>query len=123
MIGGGPGRYVVHVDDNVLVEDRGFWVRGENEARMIVTPGTATSLSVLVRNGPAPGPVAVRIADQEQTLEMAAREERRFRVPLVGDQAFVPIAIYPAVGFRPSRYNPRSRDRRWLGSWVEITLD
>ena len=122
-IGGVPGRYVVHLDDNVLVEDRGLWVRGETEARMVVTPGTATSLGVLVRNGRVPGPVSVRIADEEQTTEMAAREELRFRVPLAGDQPFLPIEIYSARGFRPSDHTPGSRDRRWLGSWVQVTLD
>ena len=114
------GRYVIHIDDNIWAEGDGFWVRGGRSSSVHVSPGGATRLRVRIRNGDAPGPVALDLAGQHQVLELAAGEVHEVDLRLTGDELTIPLTIMPTNGSRPIEHDPTSRDRRWLGCLVML---
>ena len=118
-----PGRYAVYLDDNVYMKPTGFWVRGGRSASMHVSPNGASQLRVTVRNGAEGGPVTVEIDGTRDVLELARGETHELRLPLTGRELTLPLRFEPVNGFRPSERNPESRDTRWLGSRVELSLD
>ena len=119
-----PGRYAIHVDDNVYPElTNGFWVRGGRSASVHVSPNGASMLRVTIQNGAVPGPVTVEVDGTLEVLELRRGETREYRVPLTGNEVTVPLRFEPINGFRPSERNPESADTRWLGCRVVLELE
>ena len=122
-IGDEAGRYVFHLDDHSWVEPGGFWVRGGRAASILVSPDGASVLFVTIQNGAEPGPVTVEFAGRRERVTLDGWAERRFRIPLGGDEGLVPITITAANGFRPIIVDPTSRDERWLGCFVRLSFE
>lgn len=118
-----PGQYAIHVDDNVFVERDGFWVRGGRSAALHVSPNGASQLRVTIRNGAARGPVTLEIDGTREVLELGSGETHEVSLALTGRELTVPLTIEPINGFRPSERNPESRDTRWLGCRVHLSLE
>ena len=118
-----PGRYAMYLDDNVYMEPAGFWVRGGRSASMHVTPNGASQLRVLLRNGAEAGQVTLEVDGRREVLELDRGEAHEVRLSLTGKELTVLLRFEPVNGFRPSERNPESRDTRWLGSHVRLSLD
>ncbi len=67
--------------------------------------------------------MTVEIDGTRDVLELARGETHELRLPLTGRELTLPLRFEPVNGFRPSERNPESRDTRWLGSRVELSLD
>ena len=122
-IGDEAGRHAFHLDNHIYVEPGGFWVRGGRAASILVSPDGASGLFVTIQNGAETGPVTVEIAGCRERVTLDGWEERRFRIPLGGDEVLVPITITAANGFRPDMVDPASRDERWLGCFVRLSFE
>ena len=117
-----PGRYVFFMDRNTYSEPGAFWVGGEREGRVLVSPGGARVIELHVSNGATAGQVTVSAPGLDETLSMGGRESVTIAIPLDGTELLVPITIGATHGFRPSEVDPTSRDPRWLGCQVAIAL-
>ena len=122
-IGDEAGRHAFHLDSHIYVEPGGLWVRGGRAASILVSPDGASVLFVTIQNGAEPGPVTVEVAGRRERVALDGWEERRFRIPLGGDEVLVPITITAANGFRPVMVDPTSRDERWLGCFVRLSFE
>ena len=116
------GGYVLYVDDNTYPEGGMCWVRGGRSGSLLVSPAGASLMRVRIRNGATAGVVSVHVAGSERVFDLEPYETRELQVALSGDQALVPIVVFPRGGFRPAEVVPGSRDRRWLGCQVSIGL-
>lgn len=123
VLGDVPGRIAIHFDDNVYAEPVGFWVRGGRIASLQVSPNGASQLRVTIRNGAVPGPVTIDFDGTREVLELGSGETHEVSLPLTGRELTVPLTIEPINGFRPSERNPESRDTRWLGCRVHLSLE
>jgi hypothetical protein len=119
-------------DDQVFLEDAGFWIRGEQTASVAIAAaehrgGPPPVLRMVLRNGAVPNVVQV---DTDVTLidatdrhhwarELAPSEEHTIDLPTPTLGHAVRVRIHSSSGFRPSDVG-RSADSRYLGVWVEI---
>lgn len=115
------GSAIAHfVDDRAYVEPAGFWVRAASEAIVFFqTDAAPDGLPLLLRNGAVTNQVRVASGDWGIDLNLAGGEERVVHVPMRGSDA-ARVSIRSEGGFRPAEHDPRSRDVRRLGVWVEV---
>jgi len=118
-----PGRYAIHLDDNVYAEPTAFWVRGGRSASLQVSPNGAALLRVTIRNGAVTGPVTFEVDGRREVLELDSGETHEVRLPLNGREHTVSLTFDPVNGFRPSERNPGSPDTHWLGCRVRLSLE
>jgi hypothetical protein len=53
-------------------------------------------------------------------VRLAPGEEQVIEVPVDAASAAVALRVNPERGFRPADVDPRSRDARYLGAWLEV---
>ncbi len=115
----GPNR-VFFFDENLFVEDSGFWVRGGQSASLAVVMDAADAAAPLVvtlQNGRGDNEVVLD-ADGAVTRERFGSFETR-RVELPASGAPRRLSITSTSGFRPSA-DGTSSDTRYLGVFVRI---
>lgn len=114
---------VLFLDEQVFVEDAGFWVRGRQAATFMLVAAakegvTPLTSRVLFRNGGTPNSVAVESGTFQRLLTMQPFEEKELDLPLTpGGIATVRVAS--GEGFVPADREPGNGDRRLLGVWVQ----
>ena len=112
---------VYFLDDASFAEPSAFWVSGGREASIVVEPAERTdAVDFQLRNAPVENRVLLEAGTWREELTLAAREERRVRVPLDTSRDATLIHLASASGFRPSAVDAASRDDRYLGVWVKI---
>lgn len=114
------GGYLFFMDGHTYPED--LWVKGEQRSTLLVAPAGATMLRLSVQRGASAGRVTVSVDGRETVLSLEAGETRHVEIAVRPDSPLVSIAIAPSGGFRPADRNPNSKDDRWLGCRVTITL-
>jgi hypothetical protein len=105
---------VFFFDQQVFVEDDGFWVRGGQAADVVVAAGGSGRVVLALANGAVANDVAVN----DERLSLAPGETRDvvLSIPASGT---VPVHIQSAAGFRPSDISS-SQDHRYLGVRVSV---
>jgi hypothetical protein len=103
-------------DDNVFIENDGFWVRGGKTTGFVVS-GTGTGATLILENGPMSNAVSVASGGRVQDLPLHPSESRALPLPL--DTGTVRVTITSPAGFRPSDVSA-SADRRYLGVRVGL---
>ena len=113
------GSDVFFLDDHVYLEAEGFWSHGERTASFVFTtdPGRP-AIALTLRNGPHPNVVTVQAGALTMPETLQPSETRTVTVP-VDPEGMVWISLTTSRGFRPADVGG-SRDRRYLGVWVEI---
>ncbi len=107
-------------DDNVYLENAGFWTRGGRTTRLLVDPPNQAQ-SFTVRAGPVA--THVRISDDDWSWEgdLRAGETATVQPPNTPDPR--PLRVATSASFRPADYDQASRDLRPLGVWMEVGTD
>ena len=112
---------VFFMDDRSFPEPEGFWVGGGRTSEIVVRPDTArTSVTMLVRNGPAANQVVLQTGGWKEDIVLTAGEARRIQVPVDARRGASRLTMTAATGFRPAEADPNSRDSRFLGVWVRM---
>jgi hypothetical protein len=109
------------LDERIFLEPAGLWVEGGAEVPLVLASRDRRgSVPVLFRNGPRPNTLHVRGGALTLDVALAPREEKVVAVPLDARSRAGLLRIRAEQGFRPSETNPGSRDRRFLGVWLEM---
>jgi hypothetical protein len=103
-------------------EPGGFWVRGANRAIVSVVSrtGRLTTKVRLRLRSPVANSVRFETPGLAWTTELEAGVPAELDVEPTPLDGTLRMTISPANGFRPSEVTPGSRDRRFLGCWVEV---
>lgn len=108
--------------DPAWPEPAGFWTAGQSTTQFTIAAPTATRLRL--RAGAGGNTVTVTTPAGRNDVTLAAGQSSD--VPLAeGSRAQAAgepmlISVTTASGFRPADVEPTSRDRRFLGCWVEV---
>ena len=116
-----PGTDLFFQDDNVFVEAGGFWVRGGHTASVVLSQGAVfagRTRALVLRNGGASNTVAIRSGGWQDTVPMAAWQERVVDLPASGPRGEWLLTITSVSGFQPS-VTSGGTDTRVLGVWVQ----
>jgi len=103
-------------------EPAGFWVRGASRAIVSVVSktGRLTTRVRLRLRSPIANTVGFEMPGRAWTTELEAGVPTELDVEPTPLDGTLRMTISPAKGFRPSETTPGSRDRRFLGCWVEV---
>jgi hypothetical protein len=103
-------------------EPDGFWVRGANRAIVSVVSktGRLTTKVRLRLRSPVANSVRFETPGLTWTTDLEAGVPAEVDVEPTPLDGTLRMTISPANGFRPSEVTPGSRDRRFLGCWVEV---
>jgi hypothetical protein len=110
---------VFFYDQQVFVEDDGFWVRGgqATDIAVAVATGRETRVVLTVANGAVANDVTIN----DEPLHLAPGETHDVALTIPASGA-LPVHIRSAAGFRPSDVSS-SQDRRYLGVRVSARAE
>jgi hypothetical protein len=112
---------VYFLDDDAFAEPDAFWIRGGAAADIVVQfDGGGGEASVLVRNAPVENSLLVSSGGWRDERKLAPGEERALTIPLDTSHGATRLRWQSASGFRPSAFDRRSADSRYLGIWVQF---
>lgn len=116
------GSTVVYATDNrVSLQTDGFWVLGKRQPDVVVaTDEPVESLAIEVHNGPVANRVRLRAGNWSTEHGFGPGETWSVRVPVAERGAATVMNIYVEHAFRPTWFDPGSRDNRLLGCWVVV---
>ncbi len=107
-------------DDQVNPEPEGFWIAGRRATRVSVAPiDPAAAPTLLLRSDTDQNRVTLRTHGWVRTLDLRRGVTEEVTLP-AGDNGVVDVTILASDGFVPIERDPTSRDRRFLGVWVEL---
>lgn len=122
QIGGLPGAYLLYLDRHAYPEGGRFWTVPGRSAEVWVAPAGARTVVLRFHLGPRSGTVDLTVREEHHSIALSAWQWREIRIPIQSDERFVPLRVFTVEGFRPVELDPASRDSRWLGCFVEVTL-
>jgi hypothetical protein len=113
---------VFFLDERSFPEPEAFWVAGgARHSSVVIRPDTPReTATLLVRNAPVDNRVTIESGQWRQELQMVPGEERRIHVPFDPARGASLVRFSVSSGFRPSQFEPASRDNRYLGVWVKV---
>ncbi len=111
-------------DPGAHLEGDGLWVEGAATVPVVVSGGSGATVappavSLLARNGPVANDVTFANAGRRERLAMRPGEERVIVVRSDAASGGAPLEVTTSTGFRPSDFDPTSRDHRFLGVWLQ----
>jgi len=121
-VGDFPGGYILYEDHNTFPEGGVYWTNGTRSGRVLVVPGGASMLRLVLHVGPNAGTVRVSVDGRQTDVPMSANETRTVGFPLAPGRRSVPVTVEAPSAFRPSEADPQSTDGRRLGCQVRILL-
>lgn len=113
---------VFFMDAAAFVEPAGFWTRGAEATTLVMDTDDAPApggLTINLRSGPVPASVAVSAGDWSRSLTFAPNERREVVLPPPAGQSWV-VTIATGAKFSPRDLDPRNKDFRRLGVWVDF---
>jgi hypothetical protein len=116
----GASMVLLH-DDQVNPEPTGFWVLGRRPTVVSIAPGpeATTPPTVRLRSGVGGNEVTLRTRGWQHVVTLDA--DTPVDVPLPAPaHGLVELTVVASNGFAPIDRAPASRDRRFLGVWVEL---
>lgn len=111
---------VYTTDERVSLERTGMWVLGGRRPTVVLAPGSPRrSIRLLLRNGPVPNDVRLSSRQWSTRAVLASNGEQEVEVPIAAGDTAVALVVEVTGGFRPADFDRASRDRRFLGCWIE----
>jgi len=108
-------------DDRVNPEPTGFWVLGRRRTVVSVAPASEVTApaKLRLRSSVSANEVTLRTRGWEQVVILDADTPVDITLPAPA-HGLVELTILASTGFAPIDRDPASRDRRFLGVWVEV---
>jgi hypothetical protein len=115
----GPAILILH-DEQMYQQPGGFWTQGERRTEVTVTGARDRTSPVVLRvhSGGQANSATFRARGWEQRVTLAPGVSQEITLPQTPDH-IVALNIETASGFLPWKVDPASRDRRFLGIWIE----
>jgi len=109
-------------DEQLYPEPNGFWTLGAGASHVTfaVPPNHAARVVLRMHPGAVENNVTLSTFGWQRSFRMVPGEAVEVELPSV-DSGVVPLTIDADSGFYPQDVDPNSRDRRFLGIWVEVT--
>ena len=115
----GPGKLFL-IGGQAYFERDGVWVGGPGRTDFVLTPDSGSPVRLFVRNPPTDNRVTLSTGAWRQELVLQPGEERLVDVPSGANTLGLRLTIANSTGARPMDFEPRSRDDRYLGCWIEL---
>jgi hypothetical protein len=116
-----PRGIVFFLDDRSFPEPDAFWTGGARQSAVVIqSGGPPGEITLSVRNGPVENRVVMESGDWRLEMQLAPDEGRQVTVPVRDGQGVALLRVTTSSGFRPSAVDPKSRDDRFLGLWIEV---
>ncbi|MCC7178359.1 MAG: hypothetical protein IT177_08210 [Acidobacteria bacterium] len=108
-------------DDQVDPESAGFWVLGRRPTALSIAgvPEAATPTTLRLRSRVGGNEVTLRTRGWRRVVTLDAETPVDVELPAPA-HGVVELTIHTSSGFSPSDRDAASRDRRFLGVWVEV---
>jgi len=107
-------------DDQVTPEPTGFWILGRRPTLLSVAPRENDGAGIALRlRSHVDNTVTLRAHGWTHELTLKAEEAQDVALPSPA-HGIVEVTITTTGGFTPLEADPGSRDRRFLGAWVEV---
>ncbi len=111
---------VFFIDGHAYPEPTGFWVQAEHDTTVFMQmDDRARNLGLRLQAGPVATSADVQVNGEWRHFTFRERERHEVAIPPSPLGAWS-ITIRPGSGFRPQDRDPRVRDARNLGIWVEV---
>jgi hypothetical protein len=112
------GALVLLHDDQVNPEPTGFWILGRRPTVLSVAPDETAESMLRLRSDAPDNTVTLSTHGWTRTLVLHAGQPEEIPLP-PPQHGLVELAIETSNGFVPMDKDPSSRDRRFLGVWIE----
>lgn len=114
--------FLGYTDEHAYPEGGVFWTRGTARTEVVVAPGGASRMTLVLSTGPQRGIVDVWLDGEHRQIAMPGQQEQIVTFPLAGKR-LVSLGVQSSVMFRPSEVDPSSTDGRGLGCQVRLSLE
>ena len=111
------------MDQAAFTEPAGFWTRGQESTTVVLDADAAArsqGLRMRVRSGPVPTTVNLSVADWSQPLTFTPDQVQEVTLPALADRDSWVLKIETGAKFSPRDLDPKNRDFRRLGVWIEF---
>ncbi len=108
------------MDQAAFTEPAGFWTRGQEATTVVLDADEAAQaqgLPMRIRSGPVPTAVDLSVGEWSKRLTFAPDQIQEVTLPPAGPWV---LRIDTAEKFSPRDLDPKNRDFRRLGVWVEF---
>ena len=108
-------------NEQMYPEPQGFWTTGRMPVEVTVAvPPTRSEPAVLtIHCGARANNVRISALGWERSYSLTPGHAETIALPVMAD-GIIPLTISTDNGFSPSDVDPRSKDQRFLGIWVEV---
>lgn len=115
----GSSMVLLH-DDQVAPEPDGFWVLGRRPTMLSIAPAEVPGAGATLRlRSRVDNTATLRTHGWMQTVALSADQAQDVPLP-APEHGVVELTVTTSGGFSPIDIDPASRDRRYLGVWVEV---
>lgn len=116
----GPVVVTFH-DEQLYPENTGFWITGERLARVTLacTDGCTRGVVLRVHSGKRPNHLHLATHGWEHDVDLFGEQLVDVPVPPPAAGGVIVLEARTTTGFVPIEVDPRIRDRRYLGAWIE----
>jgi hypothetical protein len=106
-------------DEQLYPEAAGFWTMGRRRMAVTMAPAGEGPAVLRIHCGSKANRVTLHSHGWSQTLDLVPDHSQEVTLP-PATRGIVALEIETADGFVPSEIDASSRDRRFLGAWVEV---
>ncbi len=108
-------------DEQLYPEAAGFWTMGKRMATVTMTTpaGREKPIALRIHCGSQANRLTLAMRGWTQTLDLVPRVSQVVELPALAT-GVMPLSLATENGFSPSETDPSSKDRRFLGVWVEV---
>jgi len=118
-----PTATVFFLDERSFPEPDAFWIGGGRQSTVALqatAPNPLPSITLDVRNAPVENRVVMESGSWRQEMQLGPGESRQIVVPAANPPGTALLTVTTSAGFRPSAVDPKSRDDRFLGLWIQV---
>ena len=108
-------------DEQLYPEDAGFWTMGKRTMTVTMTTAADREKPIVLRVhcGSQANRVTLTTRGWTRTLDLVPTVSQTVELP-VSATGVIALSLATESGFSPSQADPSSKDRRFLGIWVEV---
>lgn len=114
---------VFFMDQAAFTEPAGFWTRGQEATAVVVDAADAArsqGLPMRIRSGPVPTGVDLSVGEWSKHLTFTPDQIQEVTLPPLASESSWLLRIDTEAKFSPRDLDPKNRDFRRLGVWIEF---